>query len=243
MLKLKQNLNYIVSYAQNYEDVMLWRALRHIGSGFYIDVGAYSPDVDSVTRLFYDRGWRGINIDVDQYKMRLFERYRPGDINLTTDVSSENTTRTFYYQEGDSYGSMSSLEEDFARDRGAVHQRNVASREVEVQTLNTILERHLPQGENGNPVSIDLVNIDVEGHELSILEALDFDRYRPRSLCIEIHAASAQDLLANPTSRLLQEQGYLLKAWPAPSCIFVDGRAADERRFPSVERLRLAIPA
>jgi hypothetical protein len=44
-----------VSYAQNFEDVMLWRALRDIKGGFYIDVGANSPGMDSVTKAFYDR--------------------------------------------------------------------------------------------------------------------------------------------------------------------------------------------
>ena len=52
-----------VSYAQNFEDVMLWRALRHVESGFYIDVGAAHPDDYSVTRAFYDRGWSGINVE------------------------------------------------------------------------------------------------------------------------------------------------------------------------------------
>src|SRR5215470_12416094 len=52
-----------ISYAQNYEDVMLWRALKHIDQGFYIDVGANDPDIDSVTKAFYERGWRGINVE------------------------------------------------------------------------------------------------------------------------------------------------------------------------------------
>ncbi len=52
-----------ISYAQNFEDVMLWRALKHVERGFYIDVGAFSPDLDSVTRAFSERGWRGINIE------------------------------------------------------------------------------------------------------------------------------------------------------------------------------------
>ena len=52
-----------VSYAQNWEDVMLWRALGHVGQGFYVDVGAFSPDEHSVTRAFYDLGWSGINIE------------------------------------------------------------------------------------------------------------------------------------------------------------------------------------
>jgi hypothetical protein len=52
-----------ISYAQNYEDVMLWRALKHVQHGFYIDVGANDPTDDSVTKAFYVRGWRGINVE------------------------------------------------------------------------------------------------------------------------------------------------------------------------------------
>ena len=31
--------------------------------GFYVDVGAHDPVQDSVTKLFYDRGWRGVNVE------------------------------------------------------------------------------------------------------------------------------------------------------------------------------------
>ena len=52
-----------VSYAQNFEDVMLWRALKHIKQGCYIDVGAQDPIHDSVSKVFYEHGWRGIHIE------------------------------------------------------------------------------------------------------------------------------------------------------------------------------------
>jgi peptide methionine sulfoxide reductase MsrB len=53
----------LITYAQNQEDIMLHRALRDVQKGFFIDVGAQHPVVDSVTKFFYDQGWRGINID------------------------------------------------------------------------------------------------------------------------------------------------------------------------------------
>ena len=52
-----------ISYAQNFEDVMLWRALRGVENGSYIDVGAADPEVHSVTAAFYKRGWRGVNVE------------------------------------------------------------------------------------------------------------------------------------------------------------------------------------
>lgn len=53
----------MISYAQNFEDVMLMRALASIEKGFYIDVGAAWPDQDSVTKAFYEKGWLGVNIE------------------------------------------------------------------------------------------------------------------------------------------------------------------------------------
>ena len=35
-----------VSYAQNGEDVVLWRALSHVENGFYVDVGAADPETE-----------------------------------------------------------------------------------------------------------------------------------------------------------------------------------------------------
>src|SRR5215831_3973844 len=78
-----------ISYAQNFEDVMLWRALKHIDKGFYIDVGANDPDKDSVTKAFYERGWRGINVEpVPQWFERL-EKARPRDLNLQLALGAE----------------------------------------------------------------------------------------------------------------------------------------------------------
>src|SRR5439155_713143 len=58
-----KSMSAFVSYAQNGEDFTLWCALHDVDAGTYIDIGAYDPDIDSVTRAFYDRGWSGINIE------------------------------------------------------------------------------------------------------------------------------------------------------------------------------------
>ena len=50
------------TWAQNGEDVVLVRGLTG-ATGFYVDIGAYDPEVESVTKLFSDRGWRGINVN------------------------------------------------------------------------------------------------------------------------------------------------------------------------------------
>jgi len=52
-----------VSYAQNGEDLLLWRMLHDVDLGTFIDVGAFEPETHSVTRAFYERGWSGINVE------------------------------------------------------------------------------------------------------------------------------------------------------------------------------------
>ncbi len=67
----------MISYAQNQEDVLLNRVFQGLSDGFYIDVGANDPVVDSVTKLFYDRGWTGINVEPDENCWRRLERSAP----------------------------------------------------------------------------------------------------------------------------------------------------------------------
>ncbi len=71
-----------VSYAHNLEDVLLWRALSHdAGSaGFYVDVGAADPTTPSITRSFYERGWRGLDVTALPEQAERLRDARPRDV-------------------------------------------------------------------------------------------------------------------------------------------------------------------
>ena len=71
-----------VSFAQNGEDIVLWRALRHIRTGVYVDVGAADPIDDSVTKAFYERGWRGVNVEPVPAYAELLRQDRPRDLTF-----------------------------------------------------------------------------------------------------------------------------------------------------------------
>ena len=85
-----------ISYAQNNEDVLLWRALGHVQDGFYIDVGASDPVEHSVTKAFYDSGWHGINIEPLPAHIEAFQEQRPRDINLALAAGSLEGSLTLY---------------------------------------------------------------------------------------------------------------------------------------------------
>lgn len=173
-----------VSYAQNLEDVMLWRALKHIEKGFYVDVGANDPVNLSLTNAFYQRGWNGINIDPVTYEDLCRERER--DINLAVVASSAEKDITFY-EVGDSALSTS----DFNlikkyRETG----QTIIERTVKALTLNQILKKHTNQSNQ----PIHFMNIDVEGAELEVLQGLDLSVWRPWILLVEATVPTTRTL-------------------------------------------------
>lgn len=80
----------VISYAKDLEDIILSRALSDVQHGFYIDVGVLDPLIDSVTALFYAKGWRGINIASLKNSFEKLKTHRMWEHNLqhTVDLTS-----------------------------------------------------------------------------------------------------------------------------------------------------------
>lgn len=84
-----------ISYAQNFEDVMLWRALKHVERGLYIDLGAQDPVVDSVSLAFHERGWKGIHVEPTSHYAQLLRDQRRGDTVIEAAISNVGDMITF----------------------------------------------------------------------------------------------------------------------------------------------------
>ena len=171
----------MISYAQDHEDVMLQRAFPGVVAGTYIDVGANDPVLDSVTKHFSDRGWRGINVEPIP---GLFERLvedRPRDVNLNLGLSSREGKLTFY--ESPEKPGWSTFSADLAREH-RLDGLELHERTVPVSTLRQVCEDHVD-----GPV--DFLKVDVEGFEREVLEGADFRRWRPRVVLVEDSGAGS----------------------------------------------------
>ncbi len=157
-----------VSFAQNAEDLMLWRALRDVRDGFWIDVGAADPDDLSVTRAFHDRGWTGVNIEPNRFLFNRLVAARPRDVNLAVALGGTAGERAFHV-----FGEtgLSCFDDAIA----AVHREagyDETTGSVPVMTLADVCERHAPD-------TIHFLKIDVEGAEAEVLSGADWRRFRP----------------------------------------------------------------
>jgi len=171
-----------ISYAQNFEDVMLWRALKHIQSGFYIDVGANDPSTDSVTKAFYEKGWRGINIEpVSEWFEKLSDA-RPRDINLQLGAGAREGEITLY--EIPETG-LSTIDKVIAERHQFEQSYKIIEQKVFVRKITDICEEY-------HVAPIHFLKIDVEGAEKLVLEGIDFSKIRPWIVLVESTLPSTQ---------------------------------------------------
>jgi FkbM family methyltransferase len=217
------------SFAQNGEDVVLWRALGSVVDGRYIDVGASHPTNDSVSRAFYDHGWRGITIDPVPHFAELLRRERPDDIVIEAAITSRlGESITLHEVPGTGLSTLVDEVRDKHR-RAGYEVRDVS---VTMRTLNDVLEEAGWAGED-----IHFLSIDTESTEAEVLESIDLKRWRPWVIVIESTAPNS----IRPTHQ--QWEGSVLEAGYR-FCLF-DGLS---RFYVAVERFdeigaKLAAPA
>jgi FkbM family methyltransferase len=187
-----------ITYSQNYEDVLLWRALGHVKNGFYIDVGANDPVEHSVTKAFYDAGWSGISIEPLPAFHQVFMEQRPRDTNLAIAAGAENGELTLY--DVPDVRGWASPEREVAD----LHQSEgyqVAELTVPVRTLASVCEDHV-KGD------IHFLKIDVEGFEGEVLRGMDFARWRPWLLVIEATLPNSRVTNHETWEHLVTSQRY-----------------------------------
>ena len=165
----------MISYAQNGEDVLLRRVFPDSYQGFYVDAGANDPIYHSVTKHFYEHGWRGVNIEPLPKMHARLTADRPRDVTLHAGLADIEGVLTFH--ESESIHGWSTFNSLMAADYKALGHVLV-ERNVPVTTLQKVCDEY-------SPGQIDFLKIDVEGFEPAVLRGGDWTRHRPRVVLIE----------------------------------------------------------
>ncbi len=160
-----------ISFAQEFEDLIIYNVLKdYVSKGRYIDVGANDPVHFSVTKIFYDMGWNGINIEPLDDKYELLMHERPRDINLCVGLGKED---------GELKMALSNMGSSFNPEVQA--QLNLPEQYYVTKpiiTLQKVVDTYVED-------EVHFLKIDVEGFEKEVLLGTDFSKFRPWMIIME----------------------------------------------------------
>lgn len=204
------------SYAQNFEDVMLWRALGHIARGFYIDIGAQDPVIDSVSLAFYEHGWRGVHVEPTRRYAEKIGQARPDETVRRVAIGDTPGSLTFY--EFPETG-LSTAETSIAQ-RHVAAGHAMEKTEVQVITLASLLDEFRDR-------PIHWLKIDVEGMEASVLRGWQGSDVRPWVLVLESTKPSSQEENHAEWESLVLENDYAFAYFDGLNRFYVHKTHAD----------------
>ena len=194
------------TYSMHGEDLAVEKYFKEIDNGFYVDLGCYHPIQYNNTILLYQKGWRGINIDINEFSIKLFNFCRPDDLNLNLAVSDKNGEIDFYYQKKLSLLSTIKKSQLNFSFQGKINKKKISS-----QTLTKVLDDSKYKDKQ-----IDFLDLDIEGADLDVLKSLDFSRYSPKLISVEILPKNMDvnntDIQKSDTYNFLKRKNYQ-KIW------------------------------
>ena len=188
--KIYKNKKPNFHYGEFAEDIFINRVFKNLKSGFYIDIGAYHPFKGSLTFLLFQKGWRGLNIDLSEDSIELFKIARPNDLNVHCAITNFNG-ETIYYQNSE------------INQQNSLIKRNNHQKEIKVNafTLNDLLKKK-------NVTQCDYLNIDTEGNEIDIIQSINFDVIKPQLISVEDNSFDLHSENKKKIINLMNEKNY-----------------------------------
>lgn len=201
------------SYSQHGEDLFIWNIFHSLNMKIfsYIDLGAHHPNIISNTKLFYDRGCRGINIEPNPILFGAFAENRPHDINVNCGVSTEEGELSFYIYDDISPCNTFSYDESLRlRD---CDKRFGENREImlPVKSLDQLIQEY---AKGKYP---DFINCDIEGFDFAVLAHADFEDSSPLVICVEVRYEEVHRM-----TQMLEKKGFFPYARIMSNVIYIN---------------------
>ena len=209
------------SYSFNNVDLIIDYLLKDIENGIYIDLGCNHPIKFNNTYLLYKRGWSGINIDSDKISIDLFNKFRKNDFNVNKIVSENEDLKKLYIYHDRS--TINTLDKELVNSRT---KKPISEIEEKSTTLNKIIEKSPFEKDK-----INLLTVDIEGHEFQALKNFNFSKYKIDVVVLELFDKSLSEIEMFNQSidfvtksriyNLLLNNNYKLINWVHSDLIFV----------------------
>lgn len=201
-------------FAQGGEDIHILYLLGKATGGYYIDIGCNDPVDNSNTFKLYLQDWDGILVDGNPVLIEKARKIRKKDTCIHALVSNETREADFYIGESNL---MSSIDAGFVENSSS---KGYVPKKIKMQTvtLNQLIDTYVPAGK-----TIDLLSIDVEGHDFEVLQSLDLNRHRPRMIVVEDLEHSKSNIEDNTFVKYMQAYRYNLVSTDKQNLFFLKG--------------------
>ena len=216
-----------ISFSLTSIDLLISYIFRNKKKGIFIDIGCNHPVYNNNTYLLYKKGWRGINIDLDEKSINLFNTFRKSDLNIKQAISSKAEEVDLYFYHNKS--PINTINKDLVN----FHKTKPKQiKKINTKTLNSIIMKTPFANEK-----IDFMNIDVEGHELDVLKGFDLIKFSPTIIVIEyldlnvkkleITNFNLQNIINSEIYKYMINNNYTLVNWIHSDLVFVNNNYRD----------------
>ena len=210
LYKIKKLSKKKYYYAENAEDVIINTLFNHRTDGYYIDVGCYHPVRGSLTYKLYNKGWRGVNIDISSSSINLFNIARPKDKNLNVGITNNNG-EGFYYQ-------LSNINQGNSLKK----YDNAEKIKIKLSTIDQIITDLKIE-------KIDYINIDAEYRDFEALQGLSLSKVRPSLITIEdANNFDISNIINTNINKYLVERNYFFFSRTICTSFYIDNKFKDK---------------
>lgn len=183
------------------EDIALYELFGGRAEGFFIEVGAHDGHEASVSYPFEAMGWTGLLVEPVERTFVLCKQRRAASTVLRAVLTRRDAGPTVRFAEVHTGGGTGVAARSYVVSAGpakeATRKDQAAIKDVPAMTMDQALER-------AGATRVDFAAIDVEGHEMDLLDGFDTDRWRPRAIMIEEYPPGQRPELIGE----LERRGY-----------------------------------
>ena len=166
------------TYSQFGEDLIINNFFKNF-VGKYVDIGCYHPIKYNNTLLLYEKGWTGINIDLNQTSIDLFNVVRKNDLNILACLSDKEEEVVVYFD-----NKFSALNSIYTKNLDKFGIKDFKKIKVKTKIFSNLVKDNF-----------DFLNIDCEGNDYKILRSIDLKKYNPKLICIEISSEEDKNFI------------------------------------------------
>ncbi len=188
-----------VNFSNYGEDLVLTRMFQLPPQGFYVDIGSNHPIVASNTFRLDLMGWTGVAIEPNPALTAKYARLRPSCQVVTSGVGETAGRLEYILFNIDQCNTVDPKLADIARQRGI---KEIGRIPIEVRPLDELLAEHVRDH------FIDVMSIDIEGHEIPALRSNNWARWTPAIILGEDHLPFGRSFEDSELALFLRDRGY-----------------------------------